>query len=109
MRPPSPFQQQIADDIGDVFLNQDEYASLHCVEGKEILVVLAPDQRLPLGGGYTLGVSEASITLHARASDLSPRKEAGESLTVDGREYIIDQWHEHMGMAEVLLSQTITT
>lgn len=95
----------VAADIGDVFLNLDEFGELHTVEGREIIIVLAPDQQLPISGGYTLGVSGSSITIEARSSDLPRKKESGQNLNIDGREYIIDTWNEHMGMSEIKLSQ----
>jgi hypothetical protein len=78
------------------------------VISKEISIVLAPDQLLPISGGYTLGVSQSSIVIHAKKEDLPARKEAGETLNIDGREYIIDAWDAHMGMAQIFLSQTRT-
>jgi hypothetical protein len=105
---PSEFQKMLEDDIRDVFLNLDEFAARHNVEGREITIVMAPNQQLSMSGGYTLGVSESSISVHVAAADLPQRKEAGETLNIDGREYIIDQWNEHQGMAEIMLSQTRT-
>jgi hypothetical protein len=104
----SAFQQMVEADARDVFLNLNEFATKHIVEGKEINVVMAPDQMLPISGGYTLGVSQSSIVIHAKKEDLPARKEAGETLNIDGREYIIDAWDAHMGMAQIFLSQTRT-
>lgn len=106
-REKSPFQQMVEADIAGVFLNPDEFAESHRVEGEKILCVLTADQRIPVGSGYELGVSESPLVLRADSGDLPPRKPAGEALNVDGREYVIDAWNEHMGMAEIHLTQTI--
>lgn len=36
------------------------------------------------------------------------RRPAGEGLNVDGREYIVNDWSEDMGIATVALGQTVT-
>lgn len=105
MTPLSAFQQMIQDDIRSVFLNLEEFGSLHVVEGKEISIILAPDQNISLSGGYRLGVAGNSITIYAAVDDLPKRKESGQALNLDGREYIIDKWNEHQGIAEILLNQ----
>jgi hypothetical protein len=103
----------VASDARNVFLNLDEFAEIHTVEGREISVVMAPDQMIPAGvsdrAGYMLGVSESSIVLHAKDEDLPERKQAGEALSVDGREYVIDRWDTHMGMTQIFLTQMRTT
>lgn len=101
----SPFQQMVEEDIDEVFLDLDEFASLHLVEGREISAMMDTDDRLELSGGEKLGVSRSSIRIFARIEDLPPRREEGASLNVDHREYIVDSWSEEMGMASVSLSQ----
>jgi hypothetical protein len=99
----SPFQEMLQEDVWEVFLNCEEFASPHLIEGKTVMAVIAPDQSIPIGGGYTHGVSESAITLYAATSDL-PKKKAGNVLNVDGREYTVGKWNEHQGMTEVFLS-----
>ena len=33
---------------------------------------------------------------------------AGEGLNIDGREYIVNDWSEDMGVATIALGQTVT-
>ena len=40
--------------------------------------------------------------------DLPARRPAGEGLNVDGREDIVNDWSEDMGIATVALGQTVT-
>lgn len=90
-------------DIRGVFLNTDEYASLHFVEGEEISIVISSDQNIPLPKGYTLGISDNSITIFGATSDLPNQRSVGESLNIDGGEYIIEDWSNDMGMSMIRL------
>jgi hypothetical protein len=88
-----------------VFLNTDEFAELHMVDGKETKVVLDDNRLMERQGGAELGVAESDLLLYARESDLPPRKAPGSALNVDGREYVISDWRVDMGMATVALQQ----
>lgn len=59
-------------------------------------------------GGQELSVAESSLLLYAAVEDLPARRPAGEGLNVDGREYIVNDWSEDMGIATVALGQTVT-
>ena len=41
------------------------------------------------------------LLLYAAVEDLPARRPAGEGLNVDGREYIVNDWSEDMGIATV--------
>lgn len=99
------FKDQIERDINAVFLNQSEFAEKHNIEGKRISCMLAPDQALPVGGGYVLGVSASSVVLYAAETDLPDELEPGESLNIDGREYRVDAWDADQGMTSIKLTQ----
>ena len=58
-------------------------------------------------GGQELSVAESSLLLYAAVEDL--RSAPGRRrLNVDGREYIVNDWSEDMGIATVALGQTVT-
>jgi hypothetical protein len=99
------FRSEVESDIEKVFTNLDDFGETHLVDGKETACVIAPDERIQLAKGYALGVAEASLTLYAKQGDLPKRMEAGEKLTVDHKIYSVVRWSEHMGMAEVVLTQ----
>lgn len=98
----------VAKDITEVFLDGLEFADSHHVEGRYIMAVLDADTGGERPGGQALGVAGATLTLYAAVEDLPERKPAGESLEIDGEEYIIVSWREDMGIASVSLAQTIT-
>ena len=52
-------------------------------------------------------MAESATLFYARAEDLPPRRSAGQSLNVNGRECLIDDWKVDMGMATVVLRENI--
>lgn len=90
------------------FLNLDEFGEKHTVEGRAIAAVLDDNALKERQGGQELSVAESSLLLYAAVEDLPARRPAGEGLNVDGREYIVNDWSEDMGIATVALGQTVT-
>ena len=102
------FKEQIMHDLDSVFLNLDEFAELHRVEGKEIAVVVDSDQLNKLKKGQILGLIEADMLLMGREVDFPRDLEPGRLLNVDGREMIVANYGKDMGLVEVALSQNRT-
>ena len=107
------FKEQVMRDLDNVFLNIDEFAEMHMVEGKPIPAVIDKDSFIPIGQGKSnqgklLGTIEADMILMAKVSDLPPEKAPGSFLTLDGRECVITAWSVNMGFAEIALSQNRT-
>jgi len=92
-----------------VFLNLDEFGEVHRVEGRNITVMIDDNTLRERQGGAEVGVAESSLLLFARVEDLPERRGAGESINVDGREYIVDDWSEDMGIAQLALGQSRST
>lgn len=99
------FNEQLAKDLDAVFLNLDEFAELHRVEGKKIAVVVDNDQLNKLKQGQILGLVEADMLLMGRESDFPADLEPGRLLNVDGRELIVSNSGKDMGLVEVALRQ----
>lgn len=102
------FKEQLQKDLDNVFLNLDEFAETHRVEGKKIPVVVDDDQLMNLKKGQILGLVEADMLLMGRESDFPANLEPGSLLNVDGREMIITESGKDMGLVEVALSQNRT-
>ena len=92
------FKAMVEADRRRTFLNLDEFGEKHTVEGRAIAAVLDDNALKERQGGQELSVAE----------DLPARRPAGEGLNVDGREYIVNDWSEDMGIATVALGQTVT-
>ena len=102
------FKAMVAEDLRSTFLNLEEFGEEHRVEGKTITAILDDDTLKDRQGGQELSVAESSLLLFAAVEDLPARRPAGEGLNVDGREYIINDWREDMGLATIALGQSIT-
>ena len=102
------FKAMVANDLRTTFLNLEEFGEEHRVEGKTITAILDDDTLKDRQGGQELSVAESSLLLFAAVEDLPARRPAGEGLNVDGREYIINDWREDMGLATIALGQSIT-
>ena len=90
-----------------MFLDLDFFGEVFRVEGKEIPIVLDTDELKERQGGQDLAVAESATLFYARVADLPARRPAGESLNVNGRECLIDDWKEDMGLATVVLRENI--
>lgn len=102
------FKAMVEADRRRTFLNLDEFGEKHTVEGRAIAAVLDDNALKERQGGQELSVAESSLLLYAAVEDLPARRPAGEGLNVDGREYIVNDWSEDMGIATVALGQTVT-
>ena len=86
------FKDQIKQDLSDIFLNLDEFADLHRIEGKEVPVVIDSDIMAKLskiGDNRIHGMDEADMVIMGKASDLPENLDPGRLLNLDGREVIV--------------------
>lgn len=104
----SAFKDMVARDLDAVFLNVDEFAELHMVEGKKIPVVMDDDRLTTLKKGQILGLVEADMLLMGKVSDFPADMEPGRLLNVDGRELIVSKSSRDMGLIEAALRQNRT-
>lgn len=98
-------KEQFLHDLDAVFLNLDEFAETHRVEGVKISVVVDNDQLNKLKQGQLLGLVEADMLLLGRECDFPEDLDPGRLLNVDGRELIVTNSGKDMGLVEVALSQ----
>lgn len=101
------FKDMVADDRLSVMLDADFFSETYRIEGKEIPIVLDNDELKARQGGQDLAVAESATLFYARTEDLPPRRSAGQSLNINGRECLIDDWKVDMGMATVVLRENI--
>lgn len=99
------FKEQIRQDLEKVFLNLDEFAELHRIEGKQVTVVIDDDELQELKKGQILDMVEADMLILAKADDLPRDLDPGRLLNVDGREMLVVKAGNDMGLVEVALRQ----
>ena len=97
----------VASDIKSIFINFDDFGEIHRIEGKEITIVIDNDTLKEKQGGQDLAVAESAALFYAHTADLPTRRQAGECLNVDGKECIIDDWSEDMGLATIALRKNV--
>lgn len=96
----SPFHELVKADL-DVFLNLDEMAETHTVDGKEMVCVLE-DATIQGADGWRM-LSESTVKLYAKTEDFARRRVRGESLYIDGVGYEVVTWNNEMGMTRIEL------
>ena len=101
----SKFKDQVQKDIFGVFLNLDEFAETHRIAGKKLRCVFDDDALKKRQGGEELSIAESSVMLYVKTADLGKRKQAGNTINIDGKEYVIDDWQEDMGGTTLTLHQ----
>lgn len=102
------FKDQIKQDLSDVFLNLDEFADLHRIEGNEVPVVIDSDIMAKLskiGGNRIHGMDEADMVIMGKASDLPKNLDPGRLLNLDGREVIVVTTTSEMGLVQIAVRQ----
>lgn len=103
----SGFKDAVADDRLSVFLDDDFFGETYRIEGKEIPIVVDNDELKERQEGQDLAIAESATLFYAREEDLPSRRAPGETLNVNGREYLIDDWQVDMGIATVALRENI--
>ena len=102
------FKDQIKQDLSDVFLNLDEFADLHRIEGKEVPVVIDSDMLEKLskiGDNRIHGMDDADMVIMGKASDLPENLDPGRLLNLDGREVIVVTTTSEMGLVQIAVRQ----
>ena len=101
-------KDKILEDIISVFLNLEDFGEIHTVDGKSVVCMFDDDALKIRSGSNELSVSESTLLLFAKVSDLPKRKVAGDDITIDGRIYIVDDWKVNLGVAEIVLHQNVS-
>lgn len=102
------FKDQIKQDLSDIFLNLDEFADLHRIEGKEVPVVIDSDimaKMSKIGDNRIHGMDEADMVIMGKASDLPENLDPGRLLNLDGREVIVVTTTSEMGLVQIAVRQ----
>lgn len=102
------FKDQIKQDLSDIFLNLDEFADLHRIEGKEVPVVIDSDIMAKLskiGDNRIHGMDEADMVIMGKASDLPENLDPGRLLNLDGREVFVVTTTSEMGLVQIAVRQ----
>lgn len=100
-------KDDILSDINNLFFLLEDFGEEHTIDNKKIVCMIDNDALKIRSGSNELSVSESTLLLFAKESDL-PRKIVGDDLMVDGRIYVVDDWKVNLGVAEVALHQNVS-
>ena len=101
-------KDEILNDIDNIFFNIEDFGEIHTIENKRVVCVIDDDALKIRSGSNDLSVSESTLLLFAKQSDLPTRKVAGDDIRIDGRIYIVDDWKVNLGVAEIALHQNVS-
>ena len=106
------FKDCIAADIQNVFLNQEEFAGVHTVDGKSMRVILDDDglqQRdAARGGVHTDGLYKSRRLIYLSKKDYGGRPVPGKALNLDGRVWYVASADEDAGLLTIELEANRT-
>ena len=91
----------------DLFLNTDDFAEEHKIDGVLIKVVIDADGLAENQKGTRMAISESTIKFFAKTSDLKKTRLPGQKLSFDNKLYVVDAWDENMGITSVFLSSGV--
>lgn len=84
----SYFKDMVAADVKRIFLNPDEFAEKHNIDGKEILCVLDKNINSDPTLAKALGVYSNTVTLYVSEKDMEVPKATG-SIRIDGSVHLV--------------------
>lgn len=85
-----------------IFLNVDEFAEEHVVDGETIKVSLQDEEIGEKDDAQA--VSKSAKVMYARTEDLQGRKMRGETIEIDDVGYMVETWLDEMGVTKVTMS-----
>lgn len=99
------FKDCVAADIHGVFLNRQEFADKHTIDGREMEAVVDDDALLERdkarGGVHTDGLYRVRRLLYVAKADYGGRPMSGKNLNLDGREYRVVQADDAAGVLSI--------
>jgi hypothetical protein len=97
----SDFKDWVAADIANVFLNLDEFAEEHSINGANVPVILDRDRLNERRD--KAGLTGEELYFFVAAHDLPVRPKTGETMRFDRRIYEITECLENDGVLEIAL------
>lgn len=104
------FKEQIARDNHEVFMNLDEFAETHMVNGKEMAVQIDNNELIDREKRYQYkrslygdGVYLKELLIYVRAEDFGKLPAVGRVLTLDGKTYTVSDAIDEDGIFSLCL------
>ncbi|MBO5167644.1 MAG: hypothetical protein J6B49_00900 [Phascolarctobacterium sp.] len=100
------FKEMVAADNASVFLNLDEFAEIHNLNGTRCTAILQDisiDQTLSVGEDDYRNLYGSTILVNCRKNDLPYVPVHGQTFNVDDQLYLVESVADDMGMLTIKL------
>lgn len=97
----------IMNDINNVFFNDTEFAHIHHIDNKAMLVIVDNDRLMQRSKKEFEGLSIGEILYFVKAKDFGELPEQGTPQTFDGRIMYVFNAREDNGVYEIILNQNM--
>lgn len=99
------FKDQVAKDNSTVFMNSDDFAELHNLNGRDVTIVIDNDElkkrQAEFDGDY---IGDVLIYVPVDALPAEPKPQ--ELMRLDNRQYTVESAKKSVGMYEIVLSRS---
>lgn len=100
------FKQIMEEDISEVFLNLDEFAEIHNVNGKEMPVIVDSNEQIEREKRMSenpqkLGIHMKQLLIYVKRSDYGPLPSPGNYLIFDKQNYQVTDAIDEAGVYSV--------
>ena len=109
------FKDQVQLDIGDVFFNFDEFATLHKINGKQMLAIVDDNEIIDrekrynhVKGAHGDGVYLREKLVYVKAEDFGGMPAALRVLDLDGKTYRVVDTTDEVGVYTITLEANRT-
>lgn len=104
----SGFKDVVAADNGQVFINGDEFADIHTINGVDVLCImegLTTEEMLTKANATPSydGINSTTRILHVKTENMPERVVYGNAIEVDGEMYRVGDVVEDMGISTITL------
>lgn len=109
----SAFKDIVASDMDDVFLNMDEFAEEHDLNGTVCACVVespTTKERFSQGEKYEGydAIHGLTVIIHVKKADIAEMPVEDQDFTLDDELFQVDSCTEHMGMLTIRLRANIS-
>jgi hypothetical protein len=90
----------------NTFISQDEFATLHTIDGHELSIVVDEDRLMERAGKEFEGITAGKVLYFVKVSDWGTQKPRIDEIQMyDKQRYFIIDVREDMGLYEILIGQ----
>lgn len=101
----SEFQDMVALDVADIFLNLEEWGEIHEIGGREVICIIDTDISTNTKLADILGVYDNSILIYLKYGDI-PKPKVYSRLSVDGSLHLVTRVAVETGMLVIVAEES---